>query len=144
VPAPISKFGPDLQTGKISRKLKVVPGLKSFWYKYKLDEVLAFEKNPLPGCFPTVYKFEKDLSKKPDTRYLDLELSEHFIIACLHRKIKISVLESIWKNLIPDFYTKPDFNATIERLVEKGLLYDPVKSNYNQVKKLIARPQPHK
>lgn len=139
VPVGDSPLGPDAETGKRKNKLKVTPGLKSFWYLYELQDILANKQNLLKGAFPIIYRFEKDLSTTPDTREFQLPLIDRFIIAALHRKVPIENLAREWTKHIPNSIALPDFSLAIDKLLQEGLLYDSREKNYQQVKDLIDK-----
>jgi radical SAM superfamily enzyme YgiQ (UPF0313 family) len=141
VPTGESKVGPDVQTGKSKNRYKVTPGLKSFWYKLNLPEILSGSRSLESGAFPSVYRYEKDLSSVPDTRLLNLDLAENFVLACFQSKISEENFAEEWHKAIPESYPFPDFSNSIEKLLSEGLLYDPKEKNYQQVKDLIDKSQ---
>jgi radical SAM superfamily enzyme YgiQ (UPF0313 family) len=139
VPAGENNLGPNANTGKPRTIYKVIPGLKSFWYKYDLDQLLNDSEPELAGAFPSLYQFERDLSSKPHNGLLELDLAQRFVIACLKRKITNDCFADHWQKCIPSKYKVPDFDLVIEKLLKKGLLYNPRQNSYKQVKELIDK-----
>ncbi|GAB4273403.1 MAG: hypothetical protein Kow0029_13060 [Candidatus Rifleibacteriota bacterium] len=139
VPSGESSIGPEFQSGKNKCTFKVVPGLKTFWYKTDIENILKGKENDMPGSFPAVYRYEKDLSSIPNTRMLSMPLPERFVLAALQRKIVEERLPMTWQACFPEANYQPDFSIIIEKLLRLGLLYNPRETNYQQVKKLIFK-----
>lgn len=139
VPVGDSPIGPAFVTGKSKNLLKVVPGLKTFWYAYDLEKILGGDENLAKGAFPAVYSYEKDLSSVPDTRLVELDPGERFAIAAVQRKLAPEDFPREWQNCITSETLIPDFTLVLEKLQEKGLLYNAREKNYREVKELIEQ-----
>lgn len=139
VPCGDSQLGPEFVSGKNKNTLRVVPGLKCFWYSFDLYRILKGEEAGVSGAFPAVYSYEKDLSSVPDTRLLHLDLAERFVIASVQRKVALENFPLEWKKCCGDRTFCPDFATVIEKLKSDGLLYDSREKNYREVKELIEQ-----
>lgn len=139
VPAGDSVLSPSIESEQHRSLLKVVPGLKCFWYNRDLQLFLENGHESSPGAFPHVYSYEKNLATVPDTRLMALSLNERFVIASLQQKINPENLAFFWRKCLPDEKKIPDFPAVIEKLLQTGLLYDSREKNHRQVKLLIDK-----
>jgi hypothetical protein len=137
VPCGDSQLGPEFVSGKNKNTLRVVPGLKCFWYAFDLQRILAGGEPINSGAFPAVYSYEKDLSSVPDTRLLQLDLAERFVIASVQRKVALENFPQEWQKCCVAENFTPDFASVIEKLKSDGLLYDSREKNYREVKELI-------
>jgi len=98
-------------------------GYRAFWYDFcPTDDDLPEALSITP--FPVVYLFERDLSATPDIKPLSLSIAEAFTFAAVQLRTPIDSLAETWQKTWPDFPT-PDFDKTIEKLLESGLLYEP-------------------
>ncbi|MGM0599854.1 MAG: DUF4080 domain-containing protein [Candidatus Rifleibacteriota bacterium] len=141
VPSGTSMAGPENRTGKNKTGFRITPGLKTLWYDYDLNKLLKREEVLQKGAFPFVYCYEKDLSKTPNTRLLNLDLYRAFVLACIDKKIQLKEFARIWKNSIPYKISQPVFTEVIESLQQEGLLYNSRNANYKEVGKLISQTQ---
>lgn len=139
VPAGDSVLSPSIDGEQNRSLLKVVPGLKCFWYSRDLQRFLESGHESGPGAFPHVYSYEKNLAIVPDTRLMALSLDERFVIASLQQKINPENFGFYWNKCLPDEKNVPEFPEVIEKLQQTGLLYDSREKNYRQVKLLIEQ-----
>jgi radical SAM superfamily enzyme YgiQ (UPF0313 family) len=138
VPAGDSNSPQNLETIKKS-KLRVLPGIRTFWYETNLSEYLSSGVILSNSLYPEVYSFQKDLSAKPDNRLVALSLPERFVIASLLAKFSLDEITENWDRMNYELYSLPDFEKTIENLKQIGIIYDPKEKNYQQIKDLIEQ-----
>ena len=83
MPSGKSLPAPAFPTGETGAKLRLVPGLRVFWYS---TDPLAEHSFPVPSAlpehpWPVVYAHETDLSKTPRTVVPALSLMDRFLLA---------------------------------------------------------------
>ena len=136
VPAGDSDSPQNLETVKKST-LRVLPGIRTFWYRTNLSKYLAKGEISSNSNYPEVYSFQKDLSAKPDNRLVNLPLPERFVVASLLAKFSLDKITENWDKMNYNFSPAPNFEKIIENLKQIGIIYDPKEKNYQQIKELI-------
>lgn len=121
-PGPSPTFAASLSR----HKYRPDQGLKAYWYDYNPLDLIRNAKLSCTGPFPLVYSFSRDKYGAPTVEALDLSLPEAFTIAAVQQRIPVDTLADTWHSTY-ERLPVPYFTETIEKLCQKGLLYEPAK-----------------
>lgn len=127
VPSGKSLPAPAFPTGETGAKLRLVPGLRVFWYS---TDPLAEHSFPVPSAlpehpWPVVYAHETDLSKTPRTVVPALSLMDRFLLAGTAEGAGLDAIASAWKSLGYAEQPLSVWQAQETSLLVAGLLFDP-------------------
>ena len=100
-------------------KFKLKQDLRGYWYKY--NPVNINTNTSLEPNYPVVYSFSRLENGSPNVSLLDLSLPESFTILCIQKKVPLSDLANIWKNLYPSM-NEPNFNEILQNLMNSGFI----------------------
>ncbi|HOT28788.1 MAG TPA: DUF4080 domain-containing protein [Candidatus Ozemobacteraceae bacterium] len=127
VPSGKSLPAPAFPAGETGSKLKLVPGLRVFWYA---TDPLAEHSFPVttvlatPPC-PVVYAHETDLSKTPRTVVPALSFMDRFLLAGAVEGAGLDAIVSTWNDLGYAEQPLSVWQARQAALLAAGHLFDP-------------------
>lgn len=127
VPSGKSLPAPTFPPGESGASLKLIPGLRVFWYS---TDPLAEHSFPItsvlaPHPYPVVYAHETDLSKTPRTVVPSLSFMDRFLLAGTVEDAGLDAIASVWNGLGYTEQLLSIWQAREAALLAAGLLFDP-------------------